>query len=147
MNTLLHIGQDSNITSVNTEPSADELSAFENDGLGLELDPMIPYLDELDSKWNDRLCELFILHLKDDDEMEVTSDNEHTIAEMFHNRLQRLQRERHRNTIRAGEGPQEGQQRINQARLGKLARQRPNSRCHTVSLTIYYRENVRSHQT
>lgn len=140
MNALLHIEQDSDITSMTTELSADELSAFENDGLGSgpELDPMIPYWDELDSKWNDRLCELFILHLKDDDTMEVTSDDEHTITEMFHARLQRLQRERNRNSIREDEGQQEGRRRINQAKLGKLARQRPNTRRHTVSHTMYY---------
>jgi hypothetical protein len=135
MNTLLHIQQDSDITLDDTEPAPDELSAFENDGLGPgpALNPMMPYWDGLDSKWNDRLCELFIHHLKDDDALGVTSDDEPTITEMFHARLKRLQRERLRNSLRAGEGEQEGQIRIKQARLDKLSRQRPNSRRATVS--------------
>jgi hypothetical protein len=135
MNSFLHIQHDSDITLDNTEPSPDVLSAFENDGQGTgpELDPMVPYWDDLDSKWNDRLCELFIDHLKDDDALGVTSDEENTVTEMFHARLKRLKRERTENTVRAGEGQRDGLIRIKQARLGKLNRQRPNSRRATVS--------------
>jgi hypothetical protein len=146
MNALLHIQQDSDITLDDTEPSPDVLSSFESDGLGPgpELDPMVPYWDDLDSKWNDRLCELFIHHLKDDDALGVTSDDEHTITEMFHARLKRLKRERLENSLRAGEGQREGQIRIKQAKLGKLARQRPNSRRATVS-PHQIRDNLFTH--
>jgi hypothetical protein len=134
MNTFLHIEQDNDIVAI-TEPPAGELSAFENDGIGQgpDLDPMVPYWDNLDSKWNDRLCELFIHHLKNDDALEVTSDEEPTITEMFHDRLKRLKRERLENSLRAGESQEEGRIRMKQAKLTKLGRQRPNTRRATVS--------------
>jgi hypothetical protein len=137
MNTFLRIKHDNDITLVDTEPSPDELLEYENDGLGPgpELDPMMPYLDDLDSKWNNRLCELFIDHLKNDEDLGVTSEDESTIDEMFRARLQRLQKERHRNSSRPGEGQQEAQKRIKGTKLGKLDRQRVNSRRCTVSPT------------
>lgn len=146
MNTFLHIEQDNDIVTITAEPPAGELLAFENDGIGKGpiLDPMVPYWDNLDSKWNDRLCELFIHHLKNDDALEVASDDEPVITEMFHARLKRLKRERLENSLREDESEDEGRTRLKQAKLGKLERQRPNSRRATVS-PYQIKENTFTH--
>lgn len=87
-----------------------------------ELDPMVPYLDGLDSKWNIRSASS-VDHLKNNKELGVTSEDECTIEEMFRARLQRLQKERHRNSQRLSEGQQECQRQIKRTKLGKLDRQ------------------------
>jgi hypothetical protein len=87
MNGLLGIKQSSDIAHVDI-PSAEDVKHFKQDSDGPQLKPMQAHWDDLDSPWNDRLCELFLHHCtscyKD---MEFDSDTDTTIEDMFRRRL------------------------------------------------------------
>jgi hypothetical protein len=134
MNACLGIKKDGDIVGADVEPSAQDVEQYEEDDTteGPTLDPMQPCWDNLDSKWNDRLCELFVDHLKLNED--ICSDDEPTVEEMFRGRLQRLKRERLAASPRHGEGRKEASERMATSKSVQLARQRVNSRRQTVSL-------------
>jgi hypothetical protein len=134
MNSCLGINEDDDIIRAGVEPSAQDVESYEEDdeAEGPTLDPMQPCWDNLDSKWNDRLCELLVEHLKLTEDLR--SEDELTIEEMFRSRLQRLKRLRLKALPRHGEGQQGVRERMATSKSAQLARQRVNSRRQTVSL-------------
>ena len=93
MNRLMNITADAEIHKVDcaTEEEVDE---FE-EGLigGPKLNPMRPYLETgRCTKWNYELCELFVEHFQDEQEVEFPNSHREIIADMFLARLGRLSR-------------------------------------------------------
>lgn len=58
-----------------------------------ELSPMRPYLNSIQhTRWNDALCEMFLEHFEEEQEIEMTPDTKTTVEKMFLDRLNRLVR-------------------------------------------------------
>jgi hypothetical protein len=93
MNLLLGIIKDKQITRVDcaTEEEVDEFE--EGTTAAPQLCPMRPYLNTArHTSWNDALCEMFIEHFEEEQEIELSPDNKTTIEIMFVDRLSRLVR-------------------------------------------------------
>src|SRR5271168_2057213 len=95
MNEAMSIKQDNDILgdlyTLNTSKKR-QMMSYENNqnNLGPNLNPMLPNWDELDGKWNDQWCRLFVFWYRDDcNGDKVTTDkNKYTIHKIFMDRLQ-----------------------------------------------------------
>src|SRR5271169_2698864 len=93
MNRLIGIKKDKEISGIDcaTEEEVDEFE--EGTTTPPVLCPMRPYLNSTrHTSWNDTLCEMFVEHFEEEEDIELTPDDKATIEVMFVNRLSRLVR-------------------------------------------------------
>ena len=135
MNELLGIKHSNDVAYLDEIPSKEDVERFEEDNTGgPQLKPMRPYWDDLNSSWNDQLCELFLQHLTSRLEEDTLGlDNEAEIEDMFRQRLRSLRREVLKTKARRGEKSSEISGCLKQAHLKSLVWQRPNTRHSQVS--------------
>ena len=91
MNRLMNITADAEIHKVNcaTEEEADDFEEGYTEGP--ELNPMRPYLETgRNTKWNYELCELFVEHFQEEQEVILSKSDIDIVEDMFLARLSRL---------------------------------------------------------
>ena len=93
MNRLMNITADAEIHKVNcaTEEEADDFEEGYTEGP--ELNSMRPYLETgRNTKWNYELCELFVEHFQEEQEVILSKSDIDIVEDMFLARLSRLSR-------------------------------------------------------
>ena len=93
MNKLLGISKNDDIVRIDLA-THEEVQDYET-GNGAEpsLDPMRPYLEgKLLVEWNNRLCEMFVEHLAEKEQWDLTEEVRCTLEMAFENRLSTLQK-------------------------------------------------------
>lgn len=93
MNRLMHISKDKDVSRIDCATEEEVEGFSEGTMTAPEIDPMRPYLNSTrQTSWNDALCEMFVQHFEEEQDIELTPDEKDTVEIMFLDRLGRLVR-------------------------------------------------------
>jgi len=130
MNELMGITRDKDVINIPRAPSKIVMNYEVDDSQGPNLKPMTPHFAKraMEYQWNQRLCEMFIVHFQKQNKLRLTQEEAYDVEIMFEQRLDRLYREFKWRSYRDDETVAGYRERISSKHKRVLESQRPNSR-------------------